>query len=47
MKNTDFGTFTKCLANLYFDLAMQFFSYHFEEFDLNNLIQQKHWDFIL
>jgi hypothetical protein len=22
MKNTDFGTFTKCEANLYFDLAM-------------------------
>jgi hypothetical protein len=23
MKNTDFGTFTKSLANLYFDWAMQ------------------------
>ena len=49
MKNTDFGTFTKCLANLYFDRAMQknIFFYHFEEFDLNNLIQQKHWNFML
>ena len=46
MKTTDFGTFTKCLANLYFDWAMQK-NIFFEEFDLNNLIQEKHWNFML
>jgi hypothetical protein len=44
-----FCTFTMCLGNLYFDWAIQEnkFFYHFEEFDLNNLIQQKHLNFML
>jgi hypothetical protein len=37
MKNTDFRTLTKCLANLNFDGLCKNFLYHFEEFDLNNL----------
>jgi hypothetical protein len=27
--------------------AKKYFFYHFEEFDLNNLIQKKHWNFML